>query len=31
MMRLVFASNNAHKLAEVRAMMPEGISVLSLI
>lgn len=30
MMRLVFASNNAHKLAEVRAMMPEGISVLSL-
>ena len=29
-MRLVFASNNAHKLAEVRAMMPEGISVLSL-
>ena len=30
MMRLVFASNNAHKLAEVRAMMPEGITVLSL-
>lgn len=30
MMRLVFASNNAHKLAEVRAMMPEGIEVLSL-
>ena len=30
MMRLVFASNNAHKLAEVRAMMPEGFSVLSL-
>ena len=29
-MRLVFASNNAHKLAEVRAMMPEGITVLSL-
>lgn len=30
MMRLVFASNNAHKLAEVRAMMPAGIEVLSL-
>ena len=29
-MRLVFASNNAHKLSEVRAMMPEGIEVLSL-
>ena len=29
-MRLVFASNNAHKLAEVRAMMPAGIEVLSL-
>ena len=29
-MILVFASNNAHKLAEVRAMMPEGIEVLSL-
>jgi XTP/dITP diphosphohydrolase len=29
-MFLVFASNNAHKLAEVRAMMPEGIKVLSL-
>ena len=29
-MRFVFASNNAHKLAEVRAMMPEGIEVLSL-
>lgn len=29
-MRLVFASNNAHKLAEVRAIMPEGIEVLSL-
>ena len=29
-MRLVFASNNAHKLAEVRAMMPEGVEVLSL-
>ena len=29
-MKLVFASNNAHKLAEVRAIMPEGIEVLSL-
>jgi len=29
-MRLVFASNNAHKLDEVRAMMPAGIEVLSL-
>lgn len=29
-MRLVFASNNAHKLAEVRAMMPSGVEVLSL-
>jgi len=29
-MRLVFASNNAHKLAEVRAIMPEGVEVLSL-
>ena len=29
-MRLVFASNNAHKLAEVRKIMPEGIEVLSL-
>ena len=29
-MRLVFASNNAHKLAEVRAMMPADITVLSL-
>ena len=29
-MRLVFASNNAHKLGEVRAMMPAGIEVLSL-
>ena len=28
-MRLVFASNNAHKLAEVRAMMPAGVEVLS--
>ena len=30
MMRLVFASNNKHKLEEVRAMMPAGIEVLSL-
>lgn len=29
-MRLVFASNNAHKLQEVRAIMPAGIEVLSL-
>lgn len=29
-MKLVFASNNAHKLAEVRQMMPEGVEVLSL-
>lgn len=29
-MRLVFASNNAHKLDEVRAIMPAGIEVLSL-
>ena len=29
-MKLVFASNNAHKLDEVRAMMPAGIEVLSL-
>ena len=29
-MRLVFASNNAHKLAEVRQIMPPHITVLSL-
>ena len=29
-MILVFASNNAHKLAEVRAMLPAGVEVLSL-
>ena len=29
-MKLVFASNNAHKLAEVREIMPAGIKVLSL-
>ena len=29
-MRLVFASNNAHKLEEIRAIMPAGIEVLSL-
>lgn len=29
-MKLVFASNNAHKLEEVRRIMPEGIEVLSL-
>lgn len=29
-MRLVFASNNAHKLDEVRNIMPQGIEVISL-
>ena len=29
-MRLVFASNNAHKLDEVRAIMPAGVEVVSL-
>ena len=29
-MVLVFASNNAHKLEEVRRIMPSGIEVLSL-
>lgn len=29
-MKLVFASNNAHKLEEVRGIMPKGIEVLSL-
>ena len=29
-MKLVFASNNAHKLSEVRAIMPTGIDILSL-
>lgn len=29
-MRLVFASNNAHKLSEVREIMPTGVEVLSL-
>jgi len=29
-MRLVFASNNAHKLEEVRKIMPAGVEVLSL-
>ena len=29
-MRLVFASNNAHKLAEVRQIMPSGVEILSL-
>lgn len=29
-MKLVFASNNAHKLAEVRAIMPAGVEVISL-
>ena len=30
MMRLVFASNNAHKLSEVRQIMPSHVEVLSL-
>ena len=29
-MVLVFASNNAHKLSEVREIMPAGVEVLSL-
>lgn len=29
-MKLVFASNNAHKLSEVREIMPTGVEVLSL-
>lgn len=29
-MKLVFASNNAHKLSEVRAILPEEVEVLSL-
>ncbi len=29
-MRLIFASNNAHKLEEVRKIMPAGVEVLSL-
>ena len=29
-MKLVFASNNAHKLSEVRQIMPESVEVLSL-
>ena len=29
-MKLVFASNNAHKLAEIREMLPENVEVLSL-
>ena len=29
-MKLVFASNNAHKLSEVRAIMPAGVEVMSL-
>lgn len=29
-MKLVFASNNAHKLSEVREIMPAGVEVLSL-
>ena len=29
-MKLVFATNNAHKLEEVAAMLPEGYELLSL-
>lgn len=29
-MKLVFATNNAHKLSEIRAMLPDGIEILSL-
>ena len=29
-MKLVFASNNAHKLDEVRAIMPAEVQILSL-
>lgn len=29
-MKLIFASNNAHKLSEVRQIMPSGVEVLSL-
>ena len=28
--RIVFATNNVHKLQEIRAMIPEGIKLLSL-
>ena len=30
MTKIVFATNNSHKLAEIRAMLPQGIDVLSL-
>jgi XTP/dITP diphosphohydrolase len=30
MMRLCFASNNAHKLDEIRPLLPEGVQLLSL-
>ena len=30
MTKIVFATNNIHKLSEIRAMMPKGIEVLSL-
>ena len=29
-MELVFATNNPHKLKEIKALMPEGIELLSL-
>jgi len=29
-MKIVFATNNRHKLSEIRALMPEGIEILSL-
>ena len=31
MTKIVFATNNSHKLAEIRAMLPQGIDVLSLV
>ncbi len=30
MTKIVFATNNAHKLSEIKAMMPQGIEILSL-
>ena len=29
-MKIVFATNNPNKLAEIRQLMPEGIEILSL-
>ena len=30
MRKIVFATNNAHKLSEIKAMLPEGVEILSL-